>query len=175
VIGAVSFSATGTGGCTQINSRTIRCTSGITSFRISYRYQMQVFASEDGTEEFSYQSTFARQAGLTNARYDLFFPPSWTVLIIAPAPNFKESGHFQWVRQNINSFVAQVRFQIRPDCRDQVQVKSFSAVVNSGLKAIIQGNVLSLLTNNQAVPGIAFTAVVNINTGAIPVDDIRIH
>jgi hypothetical protein len=118
VVGAVSFSATGAGGCTQINTRTIRCPSGITGFRISYRYQLQINATEDGREEFTYQSGFARQAGLTNAKYDLFFPPSWTFHTVSPEPNpnVEEPGHFQWVLQNINAFTAQVRFQTETFC-----------------------------------------------------------
>jgi hypothetical protein len=46
--------------------------------------------------------------------YDLFYPSSWSFLSVSPAPTVAELGHFQWVRQNISAFTAQVRFQIAP-------------------------------------------------------------
>jgi hypothetical protein len=116
LIGEVSFSPQGTGACTWLNTRVIGCASGITSFHISYRYWKQIFVTEDGLEEFTYQSDFERLPGYTNAKYDLFYPFYWTYSSVDPVPNpiinVNDLGHLTWVLRNKNVFLAKVRFQI---------------------------------------------------------------
>jgi hypothetical protein len=120
LIGNPKFSS----GCTFTpQNRTIRCPRGITFFSISYQYRKQVNATEDGKEEFTYESGFQRQAGRTNAIYDLFYPSSWIVRRDIsnkpfPEPKVDAPGHFQWVEENISAFVAQVRFQTAPCSND---------------------------------------------------------
>ena len=93
--------------------------SGTTSFSISYRYQLQINVTGDGTE-FTYLSDFDREFAPTDATYDLFYPSSWSFLSVSPAPTVAVPGHFQWVRQNISAFVAQVRFQIATSSEPQL-------------------------------------------------------
>jgi hypothetical protein len=114
LIGNPSFSWTGTGACTSTpKNRTIRCPRGITSFHISYRYQLQI---NIGQGEFTYLSRFQRQFVPTNATYDLFYPSSWNVIRVSPEPTVDNKlDHFRWVQPNTNSFVAQVRFLMWED------------------------------------------------------------
>ncbi len=121
LIGEVSFSPTGTGGCTRVNARTIRCPSFTTSFSISYRYLKQVFATEDEKENFNYRSDWGFHGRTANTTLDLFYPPSLVVCrddpcnAPNPEPNIDEPGHLQWVEENENSrFLAEVRFQVGP-------------------------------------------------------------
>jgi hypothetical protein len=123
LIGAVSFSPKGANACNMAsNGASIQCPGRfVTSFSMSYRYKMQINATEDGQEEFTYESGFARQAGYNNVTYDLLYPHSWIIRRDrfnkpSPEPKIDGPGHFQWELQNINAFTAKVRFRIRPPC-----------------------------------------------------------
>jgi hypothetical protein len=99
------------------NGTSIQCPGRfVTSVKISYRFWKQIYATEDGLEEFTYQSGFERLPGYTNATYDLFYPFYWTYSSVEPVPNpiinVNGLGHLTWVLRNKNAFTAKVRFQI---------------------------------------------------------------
>ena len=64
----------------------------------------------------------------------------------------------------------------RDNCRDQVQVDSFTAYTNKFFGGKIDGNTLTLVTEDKSgIPGIEFEADVTIKTGAIPITQISIR